>query len=80
MGCLINGNNKIKIKIKTATSNNLNQNIKPTNNLKSEDQIQIYQKKNDKDLNRQTSISQNIENIIDNNPISFVKIIKKKKD
>ena len=78
MGCLINGNNKIKIK--TATSNNLNQNIKPTNNLKSEDQIQIYQKKNDKDLNRQTSISQNIENIIDNNPISFVKIIKKKKD
>ena len=80
MGCLINGNNKIKIKIKTATSNKLNQNIKPTNNLKSEDQIQIYQKKNDKDLNRQTSISQNIENIIDNNPISFVKIIKKKKD
>ena len=78
MGCLINGNNKIKIK--TATPNNLNQNIKPTNNLKSEDQIQIYQKKNDKDLNRQTSISQNIENIIDNNPISFVKIIKKKKD
>ncbi len=78
MGCLIIGNNKIKIK--TATSNNLNQNIKPTNNLKSEDQIQIYQKKNDKDLNRQTSISQNIENIIDNNPISFVKIIKKKKD
>ena len=80
MGCLIIGNNKIKIKIKTATSNNLNQNIKPTNNLKSEEQIQIYQKKNDKDLNRQTSISQNIENIIDNNPISFVKIIKKKKD
>ena len=78
MGCLIIGNNKIKIK--SATSNNLNQNIKPTNNLKSEDQIQIYQKKNDKDLNRQTSISQNIENIIDNNPISFVKIIKKKKD
>ena len=78
MGCLIIGNNKIKIK--TATSNNLNQNIKPMNNLKSEDQIQIYQKKNDKDLNRQTSISQNIENIIDNNPISFVKIIKKKKD
>ena len=58
----------------------MNQNIKNTNNLKSEDQIQIYQKKNDKDLNRQTSISQNIENIIDNNPISFVKIIKKKKD
>ena len=78
MGCLINGNNKIKIK--TTTSNNLNQNMKAANNLKSDDQIQIYQKKNDKDLNRQTSISQNIENIIENNPISFVKIIKKKKD
>ena len=38
--------------------------------------VQIYKKNND-DFNRQTSISQNVQNIIDNNPIPFVKIKKK---
>ncbi len=40
------------------------------------EQVQIYKKNND-DFNRQTSISQNVQNIIDNNPIPFVKIKKK---
>ena len=78
MGCI----NKItpKTQINVITSTKLTQDIKETNIIQKEDQIKLYSKKNNEELNRQTSISQsqNIEHLIDNNPLPFVKIIKKK--
>ena len=74
MRCIIKKNNKPQIKV--ITSNKMNTTIKEKVNIKDENQIQIYKKNND-DFNRQTSISQNVQNIIDNNPIPFVKIKKK---
>ena len=49
---------------------------KKKKDINNDDQIQIYQKA-DSVLNCQTNISQNVQYLIDNNPIPFVKIKKK---
>ena len=74
MGCIIKKNNKPQIKV--ITSNKMNTTIKEKVNIKDENQIQIYKKNND-DFNCQTIISKNVEYLIENNPIPFVKIKKK---
>ena len=73
MGCIIKKN---KSQIRTITSNKMIPIIKEKVDTKDENQIQIY-KKNDDDFNFQTSISKNVQYLIENNPIPFVKIKKK---
>ena len=74
MGCLCNNNHKTQINV--ITSNKMLPTLKEKVYSVNGEQVQIYKKNND-DFNRQTSISQNVQNIIDNNPIPFVKIKKK---
>ena len=74
MGCLCNNNHKTQINV--ITSNKMLPTLTEKVYSVNGEQVQIYKKNND-DFNRQTSISQNVQNIIDNNPIPFVKIKKK---
>ena len=76
MGCINRMNPKTQINV--ITSNNMIQDMNKEKILKKEEQIQIYHNKNSEEVNRQTNISQKIESIIDNNPLPFVKIKKKK--
>ena len=74
MGCL--AGIKQKSHIYVTSSNKMIPKIEEKNNVDKENIIQIYKRKNIEEVNKQTSISQN--SLIDNNPIPFVKIIKKK--
>ena len=74
MGCLCKNNRKTQINV--ITSNKMLPTLTEKVYSVNGEQVQIYKKNND-DFNRQTSISQNVQNIIDNNPIPFVKIKKK---
>ncbi len=72
MGCVGQMNRKIKIHTIPFKITS----IKEKKDINNDDQIQIYQKA-DSVLNCQTNISQNVQYLIDNNPIPFVKIKKK---
>ena len=74
MGCLCQNNHKPKINV--ITSNKMIPTLTEKFHLLNGEQIQIYKKNND-DYIRQTSISQNVQDLIDNKPIPFVKIKKK---
>ena len=76
MGCL--AGIKQKSHIYVISSNKMIPKIEEKNNIDEENIIQIYKQKNNEELNKQTSISQNVQSLIDNNPLPFVKIIKKK--
>ena len=76
MGCL--AGIKQKPHIYVTSSNKMIPKIEEKNNLDKENIIQIYKRKNIEEVNKQTSISQNVQSLIANNPIPFVKIIKKK--
>jgi hypothetical protein len=76
MGCL--AGIKQKSHIYATSSNKMIPKIEEKNNVDKENIIQIYKRKNIEEVNKQTSISQNVQSLIDNNPIPFVKIIKKK--
>ena len=76
MGCLVKLNNKIPINVITSNKN-LSKFYEKDDESKA-DQINTFQQNNNEDINCQTSISQNIEHLIENNPIPFVKIKKKK--
>ena len=72
MGCV--GQMNRKTKIHTIPFKIIS--IKEKKDINNDDQIQIYQKA-DSVFNCQTNISQNVQYLIDNNPIPFVKIKKK---
>ena len=72
MGCVGQMNRKTKIHAIPFKITS----IKEKKDINNDDQIQIYQKA-DSVLNCQTNISQNVQYLIDNNPIPFVKIKKK---
>ena len=74
MGCICKNINKPQINV--ITSNKMIPTLTEKVYLVNGEQLQIY-KKNNNDFNRQTSISKNVQNLIDNNPIPFVKIKKK---
>ena len=74
MGCICKNNHKPQINI--ITSNKMIPTLQEKVYSAEGEQVQIY-KKNNNDFNRQTSISQNVQSLIDNNPIPFVKIKKK---
>ena len=76
MGCLVGIKQKSHIYV--TSSNKMIPKIEEKNNVDKENIIQIYKRKNIEEVNKQTSISQNVQSLIDNNPIPFVKIIKKK--
>ena len=76
MGCL--AGIKQKSHIYVTSSNKKIPKIEEKNNVDKENIIQVYKRKNIEEVNKQTSISQNVQSLIDNNPIPFVKIIKKK--
>ena len=76
MGCLCKLNNKILINVITSNKN-LSKFYEKDDESKA-DQINTFQQNNNEDINCQTNISQNIEHLIENNPIPFVKIKKKK--
>ena len=72
MGCVGQMNRKTKIHTIPFKITS----IKEKKDINNDDQIQIYQKA-DSVFNCQTNISQNVQYLIDNNPIPFVKIKKK---
>ena len=72
MGCVGQMNRKAKIHTIPFKITS----IKEKKDINNDDQIQIYQKA-DSVFNCQTNISQNVQYLIDNNPIPFVKIKKK---
>ena len=74
MGCLCQNNHKLQINV--ITSNKMSPKSTEKDYLINGEQVQIYKKNND-DFNRQTNISKHVQNLIDNNPIPFVKIKKK---
>ena len=76
MGCLCKLNHKTQINVITSNKN-LSKFYEKDDESKA-DQINTFQQNNNEDINCQTSISQNIEHLIENNPIPFVKIKKKK--
>ena len=77
MGCIPGKQQKLQIKVNK--SNKILSNINENNNIDEKENICIYKQKNNDDFNKQTSISQNVQSMIDNNPLPFVKIKKKTK-
>ena len=76
MGCLPGKQQKLQIQV--IKHDNIISNINEKNSLDEKAKVCIYKQKNKKDFNKQTGISQNIQSLIDNNPLPFVKIKKKK--
>ena len=77
MGCIPGKQQKLQIQV--LKSNKILSNINENNNIDEKENICIYKQKNNDDFNKQTSISQNVQSMIDNNPLPFVKIKKKTK-
>ena len=77
MGCIPGKQQKLQIQV--IKSNKILSNINENNNIDEKENIFIYKQKNNEDFNKQTSISQNVQSMIDNNPLPFVKIKKKTK-
>ena len=77
MGCIPGKQQKLQIQV--SKSNKILSNINENNNIDEKENICIYKQKNNDDFNKQTSISQNVQSMIDNNPLPFVKIKKKTK-
>ena len=77
MGCIPGKQQKLQIQV--IKSNEILSNINENNNIDEKENICIYKQKNNEDFNKQTSISQNVQSMIDNNPLPFVKIKKKTK-
>ncbi len=76
MGCLPGKQQKLQIQV--IKHDNIISNINEKNSLDEKANVCIYKQKNNEDFNKQTGISQNIQSLIDNNPLPFVKIKKKK--
>ena len=76
MGCLPGKQQKLQIQV--IKHDNIISNINEKNSLDEKANVCIYKQKNNEDFNTQTGISQNIQSLIDNNPLPFVKIKKKK--
>ena len=76
MGCLPGKQQKLQIQV--IKHDNIISNINEKNSLDEKAKVRIYKQKNNEDFNKQTGISQNIQSLIDNNPLPFVKIKKKK--
>ena len=77
MGCLCKLNNKTSIIVITSNKN-LSKLYEKDDDGSKADQTNTYQQINNEDINSQTILSQNVEHLIENNPIPFVKIKKKK--
>ena len=77
MGCLPGKQQKLQIQV--IKHDNIISNINEKNSLDEKANVCIYKQKNNEDFNKQTSISQNVQSMIDNNPLPFVKIKKKTK-
>ena len=72
MGCIPGKQQKLQIQV--LKSNKILSNINENNNIDEKENICIYKQKNNEDFNKQTSISQNVQSMIDNNPLPFTKI------
>ena len=77
MGCLCKLNHKTPINVITSNKNFSKFYEKDDDGSKA-DQTNTFQQNNNEDINCQTILSQNVEHLIENNPIPFVKIKKKK--
>ena len=76
MGCIPRINQKSIINV--ITSNKTNPKLNEKKDLNEENNILIYKEKKNEDFIRQTSISKKVQYLIDNNPLPFVKIKRKK--
>ena len=77
MGCIPGKQQKLQIQV--IKSNKILSNLNENFNIDEKENICKYKQKNKEDFNKQTSISQNVQSMIDNNPLPFVKIKKKTK-
>ena len=76
MGCIPGINQKSIVNV--ITSNKTNPKLNEKKDLNEENNIHIYKEKKNEDFIRQTSISKKVQYLIDNNPLPFVKIKRKK--